>query len=221
MKRLLYLLIALAMCFTLVSCGEKIAQEELFDNSEYTDKTQDLPTIRDPDGTPTMPADKSLILLDHKEKHTSMTADEKLEILNSLKNMDIVSAFVVIDYSGWVSAAVDEEDNPQAFEEIVSYFAADDAEYELLQFDTAQHSEEYSLYVTFRDANGGEYTLFAQDYSVIHEDEIVGEYSNGSPMYAYTDYVAVCFDGDWFLLNREFVWFTVQQMDIKYTGHYN
>ena len=70
MKRMLCIILALIMCLSVMSCGmEHTAAED-----------NDLPTIRDPNGTSTMPADKALILRDQTVKHTDLRVDEKLEI---------------------------------------------------------------------------------------------------------------------------------------------
>ena len=209
MKRLLCIILAVIMCLSVMSCGREHTAAE--DN--------DLPTIRDPDGTSTMPADKALILRDQTVKHTDFTVDEKLEILNDLKNKEFVSAFLVIDHEGWCSVTVGEEKEPEAFQEIVNFFASPDVEYEVFRWDLSELTD-YVAYVTLTDKEGNKYTLFVQDYNIIHYDEQTGTFSNGNPMYNYTESAAVCFDGDWFVIRDTLVWWPLTQIDVKYTGHY-
>ncbi len=210
MKRLLCIVLALIMCLSVMSCGmEHTAAED-----------NDLPTIRDPDGTPTMPADINSILLDQTEKHTELTVDEKLGILNDLKNTEIVSAFLVVNLLGaWCSAELSEESQPEAFKAVVEYFSKPANGYEMFEWDISELTE-YDAYVVITDAKGAQYTIFVQDYSIIHYDEQIGTFSNGNPEYAYTESAAVCFDGDWFVIRDTLVWWPLTQIDVKYTGHY-
>jgi len=209
MKRLLCIVLVLIMCLSVMSCGREHTAAE--DN--------DLPTIRDPDGTSTMPADKDRIPIDHTVKHTDLTVDEKLEILNDLKNKEFISVFFALWEQVWVTVTVSEDNRPQAFQELLDFFVSTDVEYEHFQGDDSM-LHEYIAYVTLTDVDGNEYTLFVQDTSIYHEDEIIGEFSDGSPMYAYTECAAICFDGDWFIIRDTLAWWPLTQIDVKYTGHY-
>ena len=220
MKRSLCLVLALIMCLSLISCGEKHVEEEKNDAPVYEDTDDNLPTIRDPDGTPTMPADKNRILIDHTVKHTDLSADEKLEILNDLKNKDFISAFMVLWAQGWVSVEVSEDDQMEAYEELVNFFASPEVVYEPFQGD-ASMLHEYVAYVTLTDSDGNEYTLFVQDTSIYHGDEIIGEFSDGSPMYAYTECAAICYDGDWFIIRDTLGWWPLTRIKLNYSGYYN
>ena len=219
MKKLLCIILTILMCLALYSCGKKDAKAEI-EEPVTTDTADDTPTIRDPDGTSTMPADKSAILLDQNEKHTDMTIEEKLALLNELKNKEIVSAFLVVHAMGaWQSAELSAESQPEAFREIVKYFTEPVNEYEIFEWDTSELAE-YDGYVTLTDVQGEQYTIFVQDYNIIHYDRQVGTFPNGNPDYAFTEAAAVCFDGDWFVIRETLAWWPLTHSGAKFTGHY-
>ena len=202
MKRIISALLALLMCLALISCGKKETPAADEAVSEIVN-------------TPEVPENNNHLLIDQTEKHTNLTADEKLEILNDLKNKEIVSAFIVIDDQAWCSAELSAEKQPEAFEKVVEYFAKPLNEYEHFVWDVSELTD-YDAYVILTDAQGEQYTIFVQDYSIIHYDEQIGTFPNGNPEYAYTEAAAVCFDGDWFVIKETLVWWPLIQLDIDY-----
>ena len=216
MKRALCIGLTFLLCFGIVSCGKPDAAAV-----GDTSVSDNLPVLRDPDGTSTMPADKNRILPDHTEKHTDFTVDEKLVILNDLKNKEIVSVFLAVNAIGtWRSVELSAESQPEAFRTVVKFFAEPVNEYEVFEWDTSELAE-YDAYVILTDAQGEQYTIFVQDYNIIHYDRQVGTFSNGNPDYAFTEAAAICFDGDWFVIRETLAWWPLTHTGAKFTGHYN
>ena len=205
MKRILSLILALLMCLALISCGKEETPAEPSADETVSEIVN-------------MPENNNHLVIDQTEKHTNLTADEKLEILNGLKDKEIVSVFLVVHAMGtWNSAELSAESQPEAFEEIVQYFTQPVNEYEFFEWDTSELAE-YNGYAVLTDSEGEQYTIFVQDYNIIHYDQQVGTFPNGNPDYAFTEAAAVCFDGEWFVIRETLVWWPLTHSGVKFTG---
>ena len=158
------------------------------------------------------------VFLDETVCYTDLTQNEKLTILNDLKNSEIISAFVFIEYSGWSSFETDMSTSPDLLCQVKNIFLPSDKNYEIFN-GTTEELGEYTSYVILTDTNGLTHTLFNFDYSIA-TDKIIGEFPNGDPLYETVPCSVIAYDGDYFLLRDVFVWRSIIDLNATYTEHY-